>query len=320
MNFKNNMFKLILLIFSVTLGISISEIFARYLGLGNPLLYFSDPLVGYRLKPNQSEKRRNKAFVTSDFEGFRIDPDIKLDPKSKFIVFVGDSVTYGGTYIDNSDTFASLYCRLFNDKKVCLNNGVNSWGTLNMGRFISNFEIYSKRTPVKFILVILPGDERRNFRSFSDTPFWSNQPRQPKAINEIMRFILFNYINPILESPKSKEINEQEFMQTELKLSKQLSQSWSELDALLDKSKYPIDVVITPPRYWFEKDVGKKEYLLYNELLTSLKSKNIKNKCNLFLYIEEEYHPDLYVDSVHLSDKGHKLWSKKLKQCIKSSK
>ena len=52
-----------------------------------------------------------------------------------------------------------------------------------MGRFISNFRLYSERKPERFILVILPGDEQRNFRSLSGTPYWENQPKFPEATN-----------------------------------------------------------------------------------------------------------------------------------------
>ena len=52
--------------------------FGRYLGLGDVILYDSDPLVGYRLRPNQSTKRRKNSFVNSDYEGFRFDPGIKI--------------------------------------------------------------------------------------------------------------------------------------------------------------------------------------------------------------------------------------------------
>ena len=53
-------------------------------GLGNPVLYKSDNLVGYRLKPNQSILRRKNALVSTDAEGFRINPKAELDVNSNF--------------------------------------------------------------------------------------------------------------------------------------------------------------------------------------------------------------------------------------------
>ena len=75
-------------IFSIFLGIFFSEIVAKRFGLGNPVLYKSDNLVGYRLKPNQSILRRKNALVSTDAEGFRINPKAELDVNSNFLVFV----------------------------------------------------------------------------------------------------------------------------------------------------------------------------------------------------------------------------------------
>ena len=123
-----NIFNILLLFSSFLIGIIIIEFFGRYLGLGNVILYDSDPLVGYRLRPNQSTKRRKNSFVNSDYEGFRFNPDIEINENSKYRVFVGDSVTYGGSYTDDSELFSSKFCSLSHEKYVCLNNGVNAWG------------------------------------------------------------------------------------------------------------------------------------------------------------------------------------------------
>ena len=50
--FKN----LFLFLFSIILGVTTCEIAARLIGLGDPILYDADPLIGYRLKPNQRKK------------------------------------------------------------------------------------------------------------------------------------------------------------------------------------------------------------------------------------------------------------------------
>ena len=127
------------------------------------MLYKSDSLVGYRLRPNQSNKRFQNATVSTDSEGFRINPSDNKDLSSEVFVFVGDSVTYGGSYIDDSELFSSIICANRRES-ICLNSGINAWGTYNMGRFISNFSLYSNRIPSEFILVILPGDDQRNLK------------------------------------------------------------------------------------------------------------------------------------------------------------
>ena len=314
---KNLFVKCSMSILSVFAGIFISELFAKSLGLGNPLLYKSDNLVGYRLKPNQSKNRRRGSFITTDSEGFRINPIAKINEDTKYLVFVGDSVTYGGSYIDDKDLFSSKYCELLNKEFYCLNNGLNAWGVLNMGRFVKNFDIYSKKIPFSFFLVILPGDEGRNLKAFSDTPFWDYRPRNPSALNEITRFLIKKYFLPSLRDFKTNQNDEIKLLNKKIIDDIQRRSIWSELEDLLKKSKYPINIVITPPKKWFEDKKFLKEIKLYEKFLSQIsKLEIIKDTCNLYSYIIDEYEENLYVDGVHLSNKGHKLWAKKIKECI----
>ena len=94
---KNIIGKVSISLLSIFFGLLIAEFFAKSLGLGNPLLYIPDNLVGYRLKPNQSKYRRRGALVSTDSEGFRINPINYKDENTNYLVFVGDSVTFGGT-------------------------------------------------------------------------------------------------------------------------------------------------------------------------------------------------------------------------------
>ena len=136
--------KTIVISISVFIGIIFCEITGRIIGLGKPILYEDDSLVGYRLKPNQRVRRFQNKYITTDKEGFRISKFQKENVYSEKIVFVGDSVTYGGSYIDNKELFSQLFCEISKNNYYCLNGAINSWGTHNMGRFISNFELYSK--------------------------------------------------------------------------------------------------------------------------------------------------------------------------------
>ena len=119
-----------------------------------------------------------------------------------------------------------------------------------MGRFIANYNLYSERQILKIILVILPGDERRNLKSLL-IPFWSSKPRNPKAINEVMRYITLKYLIPLFQRDSELVFAKEKIFKAQRK------QSWKELNSLIDKSNYPVDVVITPPKGWF---LGKKKF------------------------------------------------------------
>ena len=316
MKSKGNLFaNLSLIFFALGLGIFICEQIGRYIGLGNPLIYKTDPIVGYRLKELQSKKRFKGAKVSSDFEGFRFDNSKEINSDTKYIIFVGDSVTYGGSYIDDKELFSSRYCNLIKNNFHCLNNGVNSWGVLNMGRFISNIDLYSKRNAEKFILVILPGDEARNLRSIRDTPFWDGDPRQPSAVMEVLRFFILEKFIPKLS--KENKVNSEISLEEKDLYSIQRDLIWEELEFLIEKSVYPIDIVITPPLRWFIDKDERKEIEKYDNLLKNISRINVVNKtCNLYKFISSEFDKDLYYDSVHLTKKGHELWAKKLKECL----
>lgn len=314
-NIRRLGFNCLLLFASIFFGVFFSELAGIFIGLGNPLLYKEDPLVGYRLKPNQAKRRLKKSIVTTDSEGFRIDPNQKKD-KSEIIVFVGDSVTYGGSYIDDSELFSSIYCA---DSRnlLCLNSGVNAWGTYNMGRFISNFSLYSERIPSKFILVILPGnDDRRNLMELSSLPYWSKMPKYPKAINELLNHALWFYIIPNLRSNEVKE--EKNISKERLIIYQTIKHSWEDLDNYIKYSKSKVEVVLTPPKKWFDDyESNKSDIALYENYLAILsKNSKVSKTCNLYHYIKDDYSSKDYVDRVHLSKNGHKKWAKYIKSCL----
>jgi len=314
MNLKNlnNTF---LISFSILLGFLICEFFAIKLGLGNPLLYKDDKLIGYRLRANQTKKRFQNSKITIDYEGFRIDPNQIKDNNAENIIFVGDSVTHGGSYIDDSELFSSIYCKN-NSKLHCLNAAVNAWGILNMARFISNFSIYSERVPSKFILVISPADELRNLTQLSSMPYWSKPPKNPKAINELINYILWRYRVSFLSSEIVE--NKKELLKKSEINSKTIQQAWKDLDNFIESSNSKVEVIITPPNKWFqEPKKSKKEIKSYDDYLSFIsRNPKVSKTCNLYYYIKDEYSSYDYVDAVHLSKDGHKKWAEKIKSCL----
>lgn len=300
-----------ILLTTISIGgaVFITNFVAERIGLGNPLLYRPDALIGYRLAPNQKEKRRNNATVTINSEGFRIDPSAPVSGKN-LIVFVGDSVTYGGSYIDDKDLFSSIMCRDYFDG-ICLNSGINSWGTLNMARFIKYFNLYSTQKVDRFILVLLPGDEYRNLRHLSSTPFWDSKPIFPSALIEIISYLTWkkfyrrrsgthSYPNA---SPKIK--------------SAQLKESWKDLFRYIGESKAMVNLIITPPKKWFENPNDYSEEISYYDKVVTDYARRFNSKsCNLYHLLYGNYSPRWYVDSVHLSENGHRSWAKIIKKCL----
>ena len=62
---------LVYLVVMAVIALAVLEGAARYMGLGNPLLYYNDSWGGMRPVPNQQVKRFDGATVTIDENGFR---------------------------------------------------------------------------------------------------------------------------------------------------------------------------------------------------------------------------------------------------------
>src|ERR1700683_648981 len=119
--------------------IGLAELYLRYVGLGDPILFYANASYRFAPLPNQQKRRLGGASVTIDSRGLRSTHDWS-EPADVKILFVGDSVTWGGTYIDDADTFAEGVCqrlaRATGKSVVCGNAGANEYGTDNMAERI----------------------------------------------------------------------------------------------------------------------------------------------------------------------------------------
>ena len=82
------------------------------LGLGNPILYQYSPRAGYVLAPNQ-KTFRFLAWNRINRWGMRCPNFTLTRPKGTYrVMFIGDSVTYGTTFVDQSKIFTSRLAKL----------------------------------------------------------------------------------------------------------------------------------------------------------------------------------------------------------------
>lgn len=126
----------------------IGEIVLRLVfGLGNPLLYRTDAACQYLPAPNQHIRR---FFAENDInaDSMRCAPVVWPKPSGEWrVLFVGDSVTYGGTQIDQPDIFtsrlaAALPGKLHRPVEV-LNASAGGWAVGNELGYIQGRGIFS---------------------------------------------------------------------------------------------------------------------------------------------------------------------------------
>lgn len=154
-------------------------------GLGDPVVYDSHPLWGYVPKPNATYSRSAGNLVTINDVGTRGKSDWRADGRN--ILFLGDSVTWGGSNIDDEDTFVSLICNQLQDWS-CHNAGVNAYGILNMVAR-SRYDDRIKNAPYR-IFIFLTGDFDRGLQKADTAHFILRSP--PKlfpALWEISNFV-----------------------------------------------------------------------------------------------------------------------------------
>ena len=100
-----------------------------FTGLGRPVLFYENPVYGYRMKPNQETWRFGGAHFKINNLGLRANEDWDDDIRGK-VLFVGDSVTYGGNHISNEDLFSTLAVKGLPLKAG--NAGIPNWGVENV--------------------------------------------------------------------------------------------------------------------------------------------------------------------------------------------
>ena len=302
-NPKKTLFFSVLLFSCITLGLlefSASKIF----GLGKVVIYQSHPIYGYRPVPNQLVSRDNgPTNIKINNLGLRANQDWhEKTPNKKRILFLGDSVTYGGSYIDNQDLFSSLAFK-HNKNIETANAGVNAWGILNIHGLIKNLNFM----PADIYITLVPeGDFYRGLNGIGGQPFWTRKPKY--ALEELLQhgsYILSLKKNPGL-SIKSLPIQEQE------KTVELAVLALKEYDAYLKQQGYQHYIFITPT---LPQVVHNAE----NDLL--IKNSLDNNKLD-YIYLRNKIPQDLtqsqktnlFHDSIHLSQAGHALWAEMIQK------
>ncbi len=174
---RHVVFALIPTVVVLVVGLVLTEMILSALGFGNPPLYQSDPEVGYVLKPSQNLTRLRGARVFINSLGMRSNEVAANKPAGVYrVLLLGDSVPFGGSYIDQDDLFCSVALRrlhLSGNRYQLLNAGINDYGPRNIWKYLQKHGDYD----ADMIISYLPwGNLTRHFTNFLQTPFWSNNP------------------------------------------------------------------------------------------------------------------------------------------------
>jgi hypothetical protein len=143
----------------LTALVLVAEAALRLSGLGDPVLLQADASCQYLMRPNQDHFR---FFVHTHInaKGMRSEPiPTKKQPGCYRLLFVGDSITYGTTYVDQNAIFSEVLHRelpaILHRSVEVLNASASTWGIGNELAYIQSRGIFDSN---RVILVLNDGD------------------------------------------------------------------------------------------------------------------------------------------------------------------
>jgi|694.fasta_scaffold68274_3 lysophospholipase L1-like esterase len=286
------------------------EIILRYLGLGTPLIYEKSYQFGYVPSSNQKLIRFNNKKITIDDNGFR-GSIVTNNPKNK-IYFLGDSVTYGGSYIDDEELFSNKFCKKINQylKKdfSCYNGGVNAYGLENI---IKRYESIKKDKKTYVIITLIPGNFSRNFVQIESLPYFTKKHTHfLKATTELSAFYLDIARAKLRFDEKKFSLDQKLDGYLEKKIINDLNKLKS-----LQKIDHNLIIIFFPPKQFvLENDSNKFHKFFFKNITNEKNSYNLVKFFNLYENIN-----NLYYDEIHLSSKGHQVVSELLFELLKNN-
>jgi hypothetical protein len=280
------------------------ELFLRtFSGLGNPPLYELSPLYGYRLKANQViEPKGGAGFLyaarlTTNNLGLRAAADWDSSPAGK-ILFLGDSVTYGGQYVGDAQLFSSIAGSRLPGWQVG-NGGINAWGVGNIVGLLRDYEFL----PAEVVAIcVIEGDFYRGTTRASSLPLWTKQPRF--ALQDLLMHFVWRVNRSRYEDTTGTVVQDEEHLD---RIVARAARRLKDLDDLLKQHQVRSFLFILPTREQIAdgepvdprvdqalKHYGiKAEYLLPD--LLKLEPDKAKRR--------EWFH-----DDVHLEPAGHQAY------------
>jgi hypothetical protein len=274
----------------------------KFMGLGNPILYDSSPIYGFRPLPGRTYTRFRGKEIKFNNLGIRANEDWHGNIHNK-ILFLGDSVTYGGSYISNQELFSYLAIKDFQGWQSG-NAGVNAWGVEN----IYGLVVETNFTPAKvYVTTLMEEDFYRGVTKIIGAPFFNISPRY--AFKELWLYFCCGQNNKRYmgwESYATPAVREYVIQKAVEKLKK--------MDTFLKNKGFQHLIFITPYKDQVLGIEGK-DTLIAN-LFTEYKLKPIYILDKLPRKLDVE---NLFHDQVHLEKMGHEVWGALIKEEIRGA-
>ena len=285
---KKILFTMFIFIFSLKL---VDLMLNKFIGLGDPLIYQHSKIFGYDIKPNQKIKRRGK-IVSINSEGMRNIKEWK-EKYDKKILFIGDSVTFGGSLINDNETFVYKACeKIKNLNTICGNYAVNGYGI----EAITNKIKYKTVDDEDLLILIFIGNNfERGLNHLGMQPFYSKKITNFfPALTEICLIIIDKLRNKIRFKYSSISEDKKTYFKYQL-------DQIDKLKNIITKNQKKYLIFYSPELSEFNN------YKKYDYIKNKL-SKEFENFIDLTDDLKR-YKNEIYYDNIHLNKFGHKIYS-----------
>ena len=255
-------------------------------------------MYGYRPLPDREYKRFWGTTISFNNLSLRSEADWDSNKQNK-ILFLGDSVTYGGSYISNLELFSFLSVKKLKNKFISGNAGVNGWGVENVFGLI----VEKGFTPAKIYVSVFPElDFYRGLTRLQGLPFFNTSPKY--AMKELWLYFCYKQNNFRYKNwqNNSDELTKKSIVEKAIKKLKQM-------DEFLRDKGYIHTIFISPTK----KQLMKQDTndITINDLMQKyqLSAYYIEKEIGEIMNLSDKEKMDCYHDNVHLSKFGHKIWA-----------
>jgi hypothetical protein len=281
----------------IILVLGITEFFCRtVLGLGDPLLYQSSPLYGYRLQANQMVERRGAQIRVNNL-GLRAESDWDTSRDGK-ILFLGNSVTFGGTSISDKDLFSHLAVENLGGYTAG-NGGVNGWGVENIHALVVEYGFLPSKV---YVTVLQDMDFERGLSKLAGKPFRSEKPLL--ALEEVLFALLYNGLQHLHEG-HDRFVRPLEYEKSIARSAAKLK----EMDDYLRSLGFLHLVYMSTDKYQLHGETRPDSLVRKYLDLYNIPVQFLADRAEIRSLPPDEIDL-LFYDWNHLNIKGHRLWAK----------
>jgi len=153
--------KILLLIGAIALGLlTFFELALRwFFGFGKPLIYTSDPEMGYLLAPCQTTRRFGNRITINQYSMRSPEITEKPEPGTQRILLLGDSIANGGWWTDQEQILSNLISDQLKQERgkpvEVLNISANSWCPRNEVAYLRHYGTFG----AELIILLINTDD-----------------------------------------------------------------------------------------------------------------------------------------------------------------